>query len=644
MSEVPKTGYQLEIQSPAEVIRNEQRWRARTAEGDDVVLAQLLPGLASDEALRRRYVYEAERLAATKCTCLAETLAIGPSPDPRDSAQEPPWRLRRQPEGTRLDKWLSERAPLPLDEGIDLLKRLCRVVHQLNVAGLVLRDLEPRSIVLGPSGDLVVTDVGLARIDILSSRTASSLMLESSAYAAPEHLRATVVDARADVYTLGAIAWKALCGVLPYDEGSPFLRDYSSLAKLEDMRSDAPKGLGALLHACLREHPDDRPNSSEELLHILEGNPSEGRNAIERVRCQACGENLRLGLRLCLHCGKTAVQFERETDGPGYNIVLRKAKEDQSFYEKLRRFFEDVGEGPPPELNFLIGDARMYSKAERKARIRLPVVLLRGLSMETTIALVKRLRRDGFDVKSKKAIVASKRLTLGKRLMWSSGIVAGGSIALAIGIGLWPVALVGVLGGGLMLGVGASERSRARRELIAPLLELRAGPVALPASDPFVARIAALLANDLAADVREQVSELALLVQRLCDHRAEVRDETGALAMLTEPLSDLVRLVCEGVESIRSIDAELDDLDEGVLIRAVAASEARGEERASRLHVLDGLDRLRDLEDRRASHMGALLQAGALLERTVGLGLSETDGRLLESNRITSALATLGQH
>jgi hypothetical protein len=164
----------------------------------------------------------------------------------------------------------------------------------------------------------------------------------------------------------------------------------------------------------------------------------------------------------------------------------------------------------------------------------------------------------------------------------------------------------------------------------------------LPVSDPYVARLASLLGQDLAADVREQVSELALLVQRLCDHRADSKDETGALEMLLEPLSNLVDLIGEEVDSICAIDAELASLDEGTLVRAIAASDARDEGRTKRTHFLEGLDRLRALEDRRAVHLGALLQAAALLARTVRLGLSETDGQLLNSNRITMALASLG--
>lgn len=641
MTAPPQIDRVLHVESELEAVRNEHRWKCRTDEGEAVVLAQLLPELAADESLRRRYVYEAERLASIQCSSLAEVLAVGPKPDPRDPKAAPPWRLRLDPKGVRLDRWLSERSPVPPDEGIELLGRLAEAVHSLNLAGVVLRDLEPRSIVLGEHKSITITDVGLARVDILSSRTASSLMLESSAYAAPEHLRATVVDARADVYTLGAIAWQALTGVLPYDEDSPFLRKYDSLPNLAELRQGIPPGIDKLLRSCLSEDPQARPKSAGQLVDILRGSV-QGVQGLERVRCQACGEELRLGLRLCLNCGKAAVQFTQALDGDGYSVSLRKATEEPAFHSKLQRFFEDVAAGPVPRLNFLIGDARMYSKAERLRRIALPAALFNDLSKESAEALAERLSADGIKVKVEQGDSRTRTLRRAKRYLWAGAGIAATGVIGAAAASFAPLAIIGGVVGGMVMGGGALVRRYAKRLPNRGLAQLRKAPLALPASDPYVVRLASLLADELSPDVREQVSELALLVQRLVDHRAEGEGAQGALDMLMEPLSNLVSLVCDEVEALRGIDKELSSLDEGHLIRAIAASRAREEDRSHRREFLAGLDRIRSLEDRRSLHMGDLLQASALLDRVVQMGLAETDEALLQSNRITMALAALG--
>ncbi len=641
----PDIGQGLSIEAGPEIVRNERHWRARTAEGQAVVLAQLRPELADDESLRRRYVYEAERLAAIDAPALAAVLATGPTPDARDPSAIAPWRLRSQPSGIRLDRVLDERAPLPVDECIALLLSLATAVHELNSAGLVLRDLEPRTVVLAEDQRVCITDVGLARVDILSSRTASSLMLESSAYAAPEHLLATLIDARADVFSVAACAWHALTGVPPFSEESPFLRDYSALPALDQLREHLPEGLGDLLKSCLSEDPDSRPNGCEQLIDMLQGGERAALQVIELVRCQACGMELRLGLRLCLHCGKEAVLFEKAGDEQEYSVVLKAAKEEQAFYALLHRFFEDVAEEAPPKLNFLVGDPRMYSKAENKSRIRLPVALLEGLTKESATALVQRLKKDGLKAVVKKgALKASSGKRVGRGLM-ISGLGIGGLFAtLGLALGAAPVAVIGAIGGGGMVVAGAIVKRVSKAPAEKPALaQLREAPLALPASDPYVARMADLLGKDLAPDLREQVSALALLVQRLCDHRDENRSAQSMLDMLLEPLDELVSLIGEEVEAIATIDYDLRDLDEGHLVRAIARSHAREEARSRRTELLAGLDKLRELEDRRATHMSDLLQAAALLQRSVSLGLSHTDGKLLQSNRITMALASLGE-
>jgi hypothetical protein len=90
------------VLSDGERSGNERRWRVQLPDGRPAVVAQLLPELARDEALRRRYVRDAEWLAGLDVEGVARVFAIGPAPDPRDPAAEPPWRLRDDPPGELL--------------------------------------------------------------------------------------------------------------------------------------------------------------------------------------------------------------------------------------------------------------------------------------------------------------------------------------------------------------------------------------------------------------------------------------------------------------------------------------------------------------------------------------------------------------
>ncbi|MBL4635789.1 MAG: serine/threonine protein kinase [Kofleriaceae bacterium] len=643
----PNTGLALRIPDPPETVRNESRWRAQDEEGNTLILSQLRAELASDESLRRRYIYEATRLMSVQSTSICRTIAIGPQ-KPEEvvlgaqvSDAIAPWRLCSEPTGTRLHTWLASRAPAPIDEAVDLAIKLCRAVHELHQEGFVLRDLEPRNIVLGEDFEITITDVGLARVDILSSRTASSLMLESSPYAAPEHLRATLIDARADIYTLAAIVWQALTGIVPHDDGSPFVRDYGALPELASLRADAPVGLDALLRSCLSENPTNRPSSAGEVAEILLGNLQENALAIERVRCQSCGDSLRVGMRLCLGCGKSAILYEEAEDGAGHSLILRKANETKGFHRGLVRFFEDVGESPPAHLNFLVGDARLYSKSERKSRIHLPTLLLSNLSKASATALRTRLKSEDYDVVVKRDRNPKQKMATGKKLAWAGAGIAAGTIAIAAATGAWLLLIPGLVIGIPATVVGLVRRSQAKKDTVPALAGLRKAPLALPASDPLLAKIAESLSDKISPDVREQVSTLAILLQRLCDHRAREADQASDIELVLAPLHTLVDLAVDEIRALRDIDETLKNFDEGELVRAVAASEARDEGVSKRHHFLDGLDKLRVLEDKRANHMGALLEASSLLRSVVEIGLQQTNTKLLEKNRITTALAGL---
>ncbi len=630
--------------------RNEQRWQLLLPTGDRAILAQLRAELADDESVRRRYVYETERLAALELECIPETLATGPQPDPRDPDAPPPWRLRTVPEGESLDHWLRKRAPAPVDESLERGAGIAEAVHTVHQSGAVLRDLEPRNIIVHGTRVYFV-DIGLARLDILSTRTASSLLLDSSSYAAPEHLRATVIDPRADIYTLAIILWQALTGVLPFDSQSPLLRGEVELPPLAALCPNAPAGLDRLMRASLAHNPDARPGSALDFARALRGEGGrEETFALERVLCQACGEPLRPGLRLCLSCGKTAVQFSHidaeaatEEAGDNYSLVLVKAEEGAAYLETLHDLLATMSEDELPQLNFVIGDARMYTKAEREAGIRLPVTLFRDLSLDTAGRLAERFSAAGINVKIRRSDYrqragrTTQRVGLATMLFGVATVIAG-------------LPMVGglVIFGGLITGaIGTGVRIHGKENPVEPLSSLRRAPAALPASDPLIRRLAELLEVTDSNDVREQLGNLALLVQRLCDHRTSLLaasgDAKGELELVLEPLESLIEVIERQVRALARIDRELAANDEGAMVRALAASEARGEPRSERLEVLRGLDRLRALEDERTSRMQRLLEAASLLRRTVDMGLA-TGGDVRESdNQIAVALATLGE-
>ena len=637
MSELQGLPAGAEIVAGPERVGSEQRWRVRLADGRAALLARLAPELARDLALRRRYIRDLERLRALSDSGavpgVATVLGLG-AESGADAA--PPWRLRLDPPGETLEVWLTRRAPLPPDEAGLLGIALAELLAPLHERGVVLRDLHPRLVVRGEDR-LWLTDVGLGRVDILSTRTAASLLLEGSPYAAPEQLQRTALDPRADLYPIGVILYRALTGLLPRGDGPAFLVD-DPVAPPIRLRPELPPALDRLVLRCLELDPIARPASARELAAALRGELGPDGDALARVACQHCNAPLRLGQRLCLACGRVAVDFAAEPDG-GRTVQLRAAKEDTAFLARLYDTLSPLHDGELPALNFVIGDARMYSKAELERRIRLPVPLFSGLGQATAERLVARLKKGGLTVRivddTPRGPPRDARIAL-----WTGlGFAAPALLCLLLGAPWFVYVSLFVVAAftGAMVRLALRRRRQQRRE---SLLKLRRAP-ALPASDPLVARLAALLGPDTRQELRELVGGLALAVQRLVDHRAAAPGARAELDAVTGPVAPLVDLVVAQVGRLREIDTVLAGLDEGELMRALAVSEARDEPAQRRHDLLLGLDRLRGLEDERAAIFHRLLEAESLLRRAVELGLGVRDEDAGQARAVDQALHAL---
>ena len=134
-----------------------------------------------------------------------------------------------------------------------------------------------------------------------------------------------------------------------------------------------------------------------------------------------------------------------------------------------------------------------------------------------------------------------------------------------------------------------------------------------------------------------------MAVQNLVDHRAKSRDmaDKAEIDAVTEPIEPLITLIETEVRRLAQLDAQLLQLDEGVLVRGLAAAEARGATATERADLLDGLDRLRGLEDERAGAMHRLFEAAALSRRAVDLGLEVGHEEAHYESQLKLALASL---
>ena len=184
----------------------------------------------------------------------------------------------------RLTRWAnSTRQRLPVDVaahiGIELLNALDYAHRKLDEAGrpmeIVHRDVSPHNILLSHSGEVKLTDFGIARAASRLHRTAGYVIKGKLAYMAPEQARGARLDARADLFAVGVVLYEIFAGRRPFvgeTEGELALAVVrGDRPPLRSLRPDVSNAMETLIDRLLQVDPERRCASASEALERLDG-------------------------------------------------------------------------------------------------------------------------------------------------------------------------------------------------------------------------------------------------------------------------------------------------------------------------------------------------------------------------------------
>jgi serine/threonine protein kinase len=176
--------------------------------------------------------------------------------------------------------------PLATADALRLAIESARAVQVLHDGGMLHRDVKPSNLLVDEAGQVLVADLGSAKR--LAEASGVTVTTGTPAYMAPEQARGAPVDARSDVYSLGAVTYELLAGKQPYDVADPG----SLLNRPNDSRPEPlagsrhlPRTLDHVLASSLATRPNDRPASASALADALEQIASGGKvGKVRRVR------------------------------------------------------------------------------------------------------------------------------------------------------------------------------------------------------------------------------------------------------------------------------------------------------------------------------------------------------------------------
>jgi tRNA A-37 threonylcarbamoyl transferase component Bud32 len=191
--------------------------------------------------------------------------------------------------GKALTEILAEHAgagrTLPFRTAAKWMAEIARAAHHAHEHGVIHRDIKPSNIRVTPDGRPRLLDFGVARDERWKGKTVTEAFTGSPLYAAPEQLLGKPVDARADVYGLGATLYQCLTGRTPFDgetiEGLVTRMLVEDPVPVRRLNPGVPKDLEVVTRKALERDPARRYDSAaavaDDLEAVLESRPIRAR-------------------------------------------------------------------------------------------------------------------------------------------------------------------------------------------------------------------------------------------------------------------------------------------------------------------------------------------------------------------------------
>ena len=224
--------------------------------GRSIAVKILKSELTSDPEFVGRFRVEAQITASLNNPGIAAVYDYGETASHPGGPKDTAFLVMELVSGEPLSAVLARTPRIPVDRVLDVLEQSGHALQEAHARGLVHRDIKPGNILITPTGQVKITDFGIAKVAHQVPVTKGGMVMGTAQYLAPEQAAGGEAVPASDVYALAVVGYEALAGYRPFTGDSPVI---VAMAQIRNdpppMPPDVPRVVVELILRALTKDP-----------------------------------------------------------------------------------------------------------------------------------------------------------------------------------------------------------------------------------------------------------------------------------------------------------------------------------------------------------------------------------------------------